>query len=51
MFECNKCEYEETDICNYCVEVYCKPSEWKRKREDIENIMKDNNGLDIRKCK
>jgi hypothetical protein len=50
MFECNKCENEESDICNYCVEVCCKPSEWKRKREDIEEIMKKSGSIDNDKC-
>jgi hypothetical protein len=51
MFECNKCEYEETELCNDCVEVYCKPSNWKRVGIKIEDVMRDNKGINIDKCK
>jgi hypothetical protein len=50
MFECNKCENEETELCNSCIEMY-KPSNWKHKRNDIRDIITERSEIDVRKCK
>lgn len=50
MFDCNKCEHEETEYCSSCIEAY-RPSNWKRKREDIKEIMENSKYVDNTKIK